>query len=148
MSQLVGAPASSVYLARFDGAEEDFQSDAAKLVANVAIRSERIPRPLHAALEPLVEAWRRSFTRAYKQAVDSSAGACSRSLHRGGLTNQSDSAALSLTSAFLDELQGVVKAAEAAASPAPRSRLKLPPLEDHSGHVSTCPGDMGAVPDR
>ncbi|GJN92843.1 hypothetical protein Rhopal_005881-T1 [Rhodotorula paludigena] len=114
LSQLVGAPASSVYLARFDGAEADFQSEAAKLVADVAIRSERIPRPLHAVLEPLLEAWRRSFTRAYKQAVDSSA-------------------ASSLASAFLDELQGVITAAEAAASPAPRSRLKLLPLEERSG---------------
>jgi len=48
-------------------------------------------------------------------------------------------AAPSLASAYLEPLQAVVYEAEAIASPTPRSRLKVPPLEVIDRCAHECP---------
>ncbi|BGP18182.1 actin cytoskeleton and mitosis protein [Rhodosporidiobolus nylandii] len=103
----LGVAASSVYITKLEGAERDFDVQAAKLLNALEIRSERVPRPLSYFLNPLVDAWRASLKTAYPHLVDASS-------------------APSLVSAYLRELQAVIDATERVATPRPRARLVLP----------------------
>ncbi|GAA6054511.1 hypothetical protein JCM3770_005821 [Rhodotorula araucariae] len=109
---------SAVWAAKLDGAEVEFERELAGLLQAVNVCEERIPRPLSLYLDALIEAWRSSFATAYKQVQD-----------------PADAAAL--TSTYLAELQAAVDEAECVASPAPRSRVQLPPFEVADGSFRT-----------
>ncbi|BGP50022.1 actin cytoskeleton and mitosis protein [Rhodotorula kratochvilovae] len=96
-----GSAGAGIWVAKLEGAEEEFEAELARLLDAVSVREERIPRPLSAP-------------------------------------------ALALT--YLAELQATVDEAESVASPAPRSRFKLPPFEVSDASFRTAVETYASLP--
>ncbi|GAA6002861.1 hypothetical protein JCM10207_001871 [Rhodosporidiobolus poonsookiae] len=109
LPSLRAVAASSVYIVELDGAEAAFSAQTEKLLRTFTIRRDRVPRPLSAYLDPLLEAWRTSMTSTY------------RSLRE-------PRAAATLVSAYLAQLRSLIGEAEAAMRSSPAEKLIVPPF--------------------